>query len=322
MRVPLSLQSGNNTIEIKAENYFVLDYITITEPAPEPTVLAKNAAEIDLDIAALPAPELLTRAHVNVVDEISVLYNGLSDSDKKTVKNAALLETLIQRNSQIKRALQKERVAPVIAMIEALPEVKNVTAYWRKMIREAQLAYYKLDAADRELVSNAEKLVSTIDTVLNLSKDKEPKVIIDDSMPNPYSQKPSDFAIVQIGIGGEINNGCTRLPGNLDKDAYLVYRVPDTYDYFSGLSVNIKAFPELFELEIYTSNNGSDWVVYPFSELKESGIVKEDWMNTYKFESPQNFPKDTLFVKIAIPSILGKTKENYGTIIDRVQLWG
>ncbi len=111
-------------------------------------------------IEALPTLETVTLADKAAVEDARAAYDGLSDSAKVKVTNVNKLILLESKLIDLE-------AEPVLAMIDALPEVSNITSADEENIKAAKAAYDNLSEAAKEKVSaeQTEKLNALVEAL-------------------------------------------------------------------------------------------------------------------------------------------------------------
>lgn len=140
----------------------------LTEDARQ-QVLAK---EVEAQINALPTVEALTiddKAQVLVAREA---YQLLSLEAQQYVGNLLTLEILESKLVDLEAGIESERLAEeVINLIEGLPTAEELTLAYKEQVKEARIAYEKLTAEAKALVSNVEKLEGLEVIILQLEEE-------------------------------------------------------------------------------------------------------------------------------------------------------
>ena len=125
-------------------------------------------------IDELPEIENLTVADRAAVDAAKAAYDALGEEEKDLVTNAEKLNSLIAKLNELESA-------PVIAMIDALPTLENVTLADKAAVAEARTAYDGLSDTAKVKVTNVNKLILLEGKLIDL--EAEPVLEMIDSLP-------------------------------------------------------------------------------------------------------------------------------------------
>ena len=125
-------------------------------------------AEIIAMIAALPAVGAITLDDEGAIEDVRIAYETLSDDDKAAVTNYATLETAEAKIEDLKDAAA---VAPVIAMITALPATNSLALQDKPDVLAALDAYNALSDDLKAFVTNFAVLEAAVAKIAELAVD-------------------------------------------------------------------------------------------------------------------------------------------------------
>ncbi|MEI3611565.1 InlB B-repeat-containing protein [Pseudogracilibacillus sp. SO30301A] len=148
---------GEKVTSISTGNYgdktFYAKWKELTD-VDEEAVLA-----VEEMIAQLPSVNELTLEDIEKVEEARDAYNQLTNKEQELVSNSnKLLELEEKLSILIEEAKNQTAANKVIDLIDALPEIENITLDNKKAVEETRLAYNSLTEIQKQLVTNIEKL--------------------------------------------------------------------------------------------------------------------------------------------------------------------
>ena len=192
--------ANSGTEALVDSNY---DYVELSPSAKtHDQQVAEAVAEL---IASLPAPENVTVDDVELIREVAAIWGGLTDAQQKLVKEtdktlpSKLADDVAAADDLELLERYAELVAPVQALIDALPDAGDVTAADEGQIAEARAAYEALSPTEAKRLVRTARLVAAEEALATLAY-REAAAAVDaliDALPDADEVTEADQAAIE-----------------------------------------------------------------------------------------------------------------------------